>query len=191
MAPMTERFELRLDEQILASIDKWRTEQRELLSRAEAIRRLIVSGISRDSQSVQLSYGDRLIVTILRDIVLQLKNGNDESAEIDPDFIKEVLNGGHYWSLKWEYPGLFHDHEDDPNDVSFVVDVMELWDFLEEGYEALSKKDKERVLEEAKPFGTHVQFHGFDGNNEATHISISRFLVEKMGHDSIGSRTEI
>ncbi|CAM4319043.1 hypothetical protein NOLU111490_17310 [Novosphingobium lubricantis] len=31
------------------------------------------------------------------------------------------------------------------------------------------------------PFGKHVQFPGFDGNNESEHMGVARFLIEKMG----------
>jgi uncharacterized protein YfbU (UPF0304 family) len=36
------------------------------------------------------------------------------------------------------------------------------------------------VAKEAAPFGTEVEFRGFDGNNEATHLSIAHFFVDKM-----------
>jgi hypothetical protein len=180
---MKERFEMRLDEQILASVDRWRADQGDVPSRAEAIRRLIEIGIAKVStKTVRFSDGERLLVTMLRDISKQIRSGKSPfTPEVDPEFVGEVLWGGHYWALKWELEGLFHDHEDDPADVSLVVDVLDLWDFLEQGHEELSKKDKERVEKEAEPFGKHVRFMGFDGNNETTHMSIARFLVEKMG----------
>ena len=54
-----------------------------------------------------------------------------------------------------------------------------MWSFLEEGYETLSDKDKERVKKEAGLFGD-VRFSGFDANNETTHYGIARFLVERL-----------
>ena len=117
---------------------------------------------------------------MLRDIYQHLKISGGKS-EIDPGFVGDVLWGGHYWAFKWEMPGLFHDHEDTPQDVSLVVDVLELWDTLERSYEKLSKKEKERLEKGAEPFGKNLRFRGFDGNNESALIGIARFLVDKMG----------
>jgi uncharacterized protein len=41
MAPKTERFEMRLDVEMLQRIDEWRRRQNDIPSRAETIRRLI------------------------------------------------------------------------------------------------------------------------------------------------------
>jgi len=103
---------------------------------------------------------------------------------MDPKFIEEVLVGGHYWAPKWEMPGLFHNHEDDPNEVHLVVDILDMWSFIESGYKRLSKEGKELVAKEAEPFGEHVQFIGFDGNNEATYMSIAGFLIDQMNRFS-------
>lgn len=75
---------------------------------------------------------------------------------------------------------MFHDHADDPRDVRFVVDVLDMWSFFEEGHQALSAKDKARVEKEADPFGKQVRFAGFDGNGESTLLGIARFLTDKM-----------
>ncbi len=100
--------------------------------------------------------------------------------EIDPDFLEKVIYGGHYWALDWKYSGLFHSHEDAPTVVSEVVDILDMWSFLESAHKALSKKDKDRIAAEAKPFGEHVVFTGFDGNNENEYIGITRILVDEL-----------
>jgi uncharacterized protein YfbU (UPF0304 family) len=180
MSPMTERFELRLDEATLENVDTWRAQQRDVPSRAEAIRRLIELGLNRTpSEEVSFSDGEKLILTMLRDIYKHLKI-NKTTSEIDPDFIGDVLLRGHYWALKLEMPGLYHGHKDNPKDLAFAMEVLDLWDSLERGYEKLSKKERQRVEKEAEPFGKNVRFTGFDGNNETTLIGIARFLVEKM-----------
>lgn len=177
MTPKTERFEMRLDEELLASVDRWRAQQEDLPSRAEAMRRLVERGLTPPGiDTVKFSDGERLILMMMRDIYRHLK----VEGEIDPEFVGEVISGGHYWAPKWEMEGLFHEEEDDPSDVQFVVDVMDMWGFLERGFEKLSKKDKERVEKETAPFGRRVRFDGFDGNNEASHLGIARFLTEKM-----------
>ena len=166
---------MRIDEEMFARVDEWRSAQDDLPTRAEAMRRLIELGLARASRdSVKLSDGEKMIAVMLRDIYKQLKLTN---GEIDPDFISDVIFGGHDWALKWEMQGLFHDHHDDPRALRLVVDVLDMWSFIEEAYEKLPKKDRGRIEKEA---GTHVRFVGFDGNNEGEHMSIARFLVEKM-----------
>ena len=88
--------------------------------------------------------------------------------------------GGHLWAFEWEYQGIFHRHEDDRSVLTEVVDVMDMWSFLERGFGELSKKDKDRVKKEAAPFGESVVFTGFDGNNESERVGIARFLIEKL-----------
>jgi uncharacterized protein YfbU (UPF0304 family) len=178
MAPMTERFEMRVDEDILERVDRWRGDQDDVPSRAEAMRRLVEIGIGKvDGDVVNFTDGEKLLVVMMRDLYKHLKVSK---GEIDPDFVGDVLWGGHTWALKSTMPGLYHGHEDDMRDVRFVVDVLAMWDHLERGYQKLSKKDKERVAKEAAPFGQDPEFPGFDGNNESTHMSIARFFVEKM-----------
>jgi uncharacterized protein YfbU (UPF0304 family) len=124
-----------------------------------------------------LTEGEKLVLLTLKDIShhLQVKN-----ADLNIDFVSDVIFGGHEWALGWELPGVFHGHQDNPKDVSFAMSVLEMWDHMERGYEALSAEDKALVATKAAPLGDDVQFPGFDGNGEAEYIGIARFLVEKM-----------
>jgi uncharacterized protein len=185
----SERFEMRVDEDILASVDKWRSEQDDLPSRAEAMRRLVELGLGKTtSEAVRFSDGEKLLVCMMGDLYRHLKLVD---GEINPEFVNAAIFGGHNWALKWEMNGLFHNHEDNSQDVSFVVDVLDMWDFIESGYEKLSKKDKDRLAKEAEPFGKHVEFVGFDGNNESTYMSIARFMIEKMDRFSRFKKREL
>ena len=178
MGPMSERFEMRVDEDILHRVDNWREKQDDVPSRAEAMRRLVEVGLMRaGSEAVKFSDGEKLLVMMMVDVYGHLKI----KGEIEPDFISGVISGGHYWAAKSKMRGLFIDYEDDPRDVHFVNDVLDMWSFIESAYAKLSKKDKDRVEKEAYPFGTHVKFRGFDGNNETSHMGIAQFLIEKMG----------
>jgi uncharacterized protein len=174
MAPKTERFELRLDEDILARIDKWRGEQDDLPSRAEAMRRLVEVGLTRNSnRTIRLSDGEKLLAMMMSDISKHL----EVEGAIDPDFIQATIEGGHYWAPRWELPGLYRDEEDDPRDVDFVLDVLDMWSRIEEAYKKLTKKDQTKVETE---FGQKIGLIGFDGNNEFELMRIARFLIEKM-----------
>ncbi len=177
MGPMSERFEMRVDEDILAKVDKWRGDQDDVPSRAEAMRRLVELGLGEvATETVKFSDGEKILMMMLRDIYKHLKIDGD----IDPDFVGEVLWGGHYWAPKWILTGLFHGHQDDPRDLHLVMEVLDMWELVEFAYENCSKKEKDRIAKEADPFGKSVKFPGFDGNNEASHLGIARFFVEKM-----------
>lgn len=175
---MTERFEMRLDSSVLDKLDAWRAKQSDLPTRSEAMRRLVEVGLSaRDiDRQINLSDGEKLVTIMLCELFKQLKLKSD----IDPSFLEEAIYGGHYWALGWKYEGLFHRHRDSEAVVSEVVDVLDMWSFLEQGFRELSKKDKERVAKEAEPFGKHVSFTGFDGNGESEYIGVTRVLINQL-----------
>jgi antitoxin MazE len=50
MTSRTERFELRLDSKTIDQVDRWRSEQSDLPSRSEAVRRLIETGLGTSSR---------------------------------------------------------------------------------------------------------------------------------------------
>jgi len=179
MPPKSERFELRLDEEQLARVDEWAREQEgDTLSRAAAIRELIDLGLSAGSKrSVRFSDGEKMLMLMMRDMFKALKI---KDADTDADFLAEVIYGGHYWAPKWKMTGVFHDHVDNPRDLSHVVDVLDMWSFIEEAYEKFSAEQKTAIAEQVGPLGKHVRFTGFDGNNESSQMSIARFLVEDM-----------
>ncbi len=187
MTALTERFELRLDEETLQTIDSWRSRQPDLPSRAEAIRRLIMRGLEDRSGPLHFSGPEMLIVHLLCDLL----RGSRQRSEFDPKFIQEALVGGHFWGLEWEYSGIFHHHHDRREIVKEVVDVLDMWDFIEGAYEALGQKDRQRILVEAEPFGKHVRFEGFDGNNEGAHYSVASFMVQDLGRFSRFAKREL
>lgn len=183
MQAKTERFEMRLDQEILDRVDQWRSQQADLPSRAEAMRRLIEGGLQPAGENDVPRFGDgeKLIIAMLADISrnLKIKDG------IDAGLVADVLYGGHSWALKWEMPGLFHGHEDSRHAVRDTTNILDMWFFIESAYAKLTKKEKDRIKAEAEPFGTHVVFPGFDGNYETEHLGIARFLIEKMDRFSI------
>lgn len=181
MTPLATRFELRLDEDTVRRIDEWAIAQHDQPSRAESMRRLVEKGLAADaSQTARhlcVSGADALMMHML---VALLKVQKIKNPDIDPQLVEAALVGGHTWALEWTYPGIFHDHIDSRETLKEVLDVLDMWDFLELSYEKFSAKQKEYVKREAEPFGTHVKFRGFDGNNETDEMGIARFLVEEM-----------
>lgn len=177
MQPKTERFEMRLDPGTLEKVDAWRKRQADLPSRAEAVRRLMETGLSEmESKPLRLSDGEKLIASMLCEICKHHKI----DGGIDPSFVEEVIYGGHYWGLEWKYGGIFDVQADNMETVHEVGDILDVWWFLEQSYARLSKKDKDYVEKEAEPFGKNVVFRGFDGNNETEHLNIAQFLINKL-----------
>ncbi len=79
-----------------------------------------------------------------------------------------------------QFPGIFHGDEDNKATVDEVVDILDMWSFLEESYTRLSKKDTNSVQKKAGHFGRQVVFTGFDGNKETEHLYIAKFLINKL-----------
>lgn len=177
MQALTERFEMRLDQDTLQAIERWRAGEPDLPSRAEAIRRLVERGLSAGASGpLRLSKAEMLITLLL----CQLLEGLKVKGSFNPDFVAEAIVGGHSWALEWEHGMALPESVDRREEVTHVVDVLDMWDFLEAGYAKLGAKDKARLKTEAAPFGVSVRFAGFDGNNETNLLGIAHFLVHKM-----------
>ena len=173
----TERFEMRLDRETLDRVDRWRGAQDDVPSRAEAVRRLVDEALtSLGKDELRVSGGEKLILMLLH----RLFDAIEIKGESDPEFVLDAICEGHYWALEWKYPGLFAIEPSRPKVVQEVADVLEMWRHIEWGYAKLRKEDRTRIKTEAEPFGKHVSFAGFDGNEETEHLSIANFLVKKL-----------
>jgi hypothetical protein len=125
---------------------------------------------------MKLSDGEKLILVMLSELHEKL----GIKGEIEPKFVREAIFSGNTWGLKWQYPGIFDSGESSEAVVSEVVNILDMWSFLEGGYKKLSKADKARVEKEAEPLGKDVRFHGFDGNNETEYMGVARFLIDHL-----------
>lgn len=187
MNTKSERFEMRLEPSILDRLDEWREGQGGFVSRSEAIRSLVDMGLEKAKQP-KFSDGEKLITLMLCELFDHLKL----KGEFDTDFIASAIHGGHYWAFDWELQGVFHGHADKRAAVTEVVDTLDMWMFIEEGYAALDQAGKDAVEKGAEPFGKHVTFPGFDGNNETEHLGIARFMIEKMKRfERFGGKREL
>lgn len=125
---------------------------------------------------MKLSDGEKLIILMLADLHKALKI---KDAEIDPAFISKAILYDKLWGINWEYHGIPFEKSEDPPALKETADFLDMWMFIEESYAKLSTADKKLLEKEAEPFGTHVIFPGFDGNNEE-HYGIARFLIKDM-----------
>lgn len=175
----SERFEMRLDSALMDQIDEWRDGQSDVPSRAEAVRQLLEYALSGSlKKEIQLDKPQRLMVWLLTEI---LKTQKGYESRDDISLIQEAIYGGHLWALDWELTGLMHSHTDKPEAVRFVVDVLDMWTFIERAFDALSDADKAKLEKEVPYTGKEPKFIGFDGNNETEHMGIASFLIQQMG----------
>lgn len=175
MPPKSERFEMRLDATLLDRLDQW-TADNGGMSRAEAVRELILLGLDRSHRhGIHFSDGEKLIIAMLSDLQKE-----KSKREISVDEVMDAIYGGHLWALKWEMQGLFHDHVDAPGAVSLVVDTLDMWSFIEEAVESFSAVERKKLVAEVGPTGRDPKFFGFDGNNESEYLGIASHLVNRM-----------
>lgn len=129
---------------------------------------------------MKLTNPEKLILLMLSEVYDKL--GLDQ---IDTKLIRSAIYSENTWALDWEMSGVVgSDAEPTPPLVKDVVNYLDMWNFLEEAYSSFGNVDRERVEKEAAPFGKHVRFLGFDGNNEGDALSIALVLVEDMGRFS-------
>lgn len=176
--PKMERFELRIDEEQLAQVDAWSQEQPDRPPRSEAVRRLLNVGLSAGSnRSVRFSDGEKMLMLMMRDLY---KRFDIKEPECNPNFLAQVIYGGHYWAPKWDMQGVFHDHVDDPQDVKFVINALEMWGMIEAAFKQLDAPIQKAVAADAAIDPALVKFPGFDGSSETDFLSITRFVIDDM-----------
>ena len=125
---------------------------------------------------MKISDGEKLIILMLSELYEKL--GVD--GEIEPDFIKSAIFSDQLWGIKWKYSGIPFEESEDPQIVKEVVDILDMWSFVERAYEELSSEEKSHLKEEAAPFGDDPKFRGFDGNNETEYMGTAMFLVNEL-----------
>lgn len=175
MAPLGERFEMRLDEELLERLDGWRANQSDLPSRSEAARRLISSGLEARTAAggdVVIANSDRLIISLLCDLL----KAQGVQGENDPDFIMSTILGGHFWAFKMQ-SHLFHSQVDDHATMREVVDTLDMWDFIESSIAKLKKAERDALDEVARM----TEFIGYDGHTETEHMGVAHHLIHTMG----------
>lgn len=186
MPPKTERLELRLDGETINRVDTWCGEQDDGPSRSEGVRRLIEIGLeARTKEGFHLSRKERLDTWMLSEI---LKNQIDpptdafakKSALKEIDLIQQAIYGGHFWALNWELTGVMHDHTADPKVVRVVVNILDMWTFIERAFAAFTEVDRARLKAEVQHPGKNPRFVGFDGNNEGDYMNVASFLVDQL-----------
>lgn len=112
-------------------------------------------------EPMKLSNGEKLILLMLCEIQENLKM----KGETNTALIKEAIFSGNLWGLEWGMPGVFHGSETSEATVTEMVNILAMWQRLEESFNGLNAADK-KWLAEQSDLGRDVKFHGFDGNSQ-------------------------
>jgi uncharacterized protein len=177
MPPKTERFELRLEQDTLDRLDNWRRTEDDVPTRSEAVRRLVEAGLAQATtpRRVDVTNAEKLILYMLCDIYEKTKAG----GELDPRLIRKSLLYGHSWALEMQYSALFPTTADNRAILTEVVDMLDMWNFIEAAVERLNDEERKR-LGDAIGSLHFAAFTGFDYNHEIDHASVMSFLVEDL-----------
>ena len=92
---------------------------------------------NRQKHEIRLGDGEKLILVMLCQLFKHLKL---KGGEIDLEFVEDVIFGGRYWGLDWKYNDLYHGHEDSRAVVTEVLNILDMWYFLERGFTELSQE---------------------------------------------------
>jgi len=123
---------------------------------------------------------EKLILLMLSEIY---ENLEIDSSEVNPGFIKSAIFTDNTWGITWEYSMILS--EETPVEVKDVVDILDMWDFIEESYQNLSNKEKIELKNKSEVWGEKPKFDGFDGNNESKYKSIADFLINDLNRFQI------
>jgi len=125
---------------------------------------------------MKLTDGEKLIILMLTEMYEKLQI----AGETEPDFLRSAIFNDHLWGIRWKYSGIPFEQAEDPPIVRQVVDILDMWSFIEYAYTKLDAQEQHQLALAAKPFGENPRFNGFDGNNESEHMSVAMFLVNQL-----------
>ena len=125
---------------------------------------------------MKLTDGEKLIILMLTEMYEKLQI----DGETEPDFLRSAIFNDHLWGIRWKYSGIPFEAGEDPPVVREVVDILDMWSFIELAFSKLDEQQRQKLARDAAPFGENPRFHGFDGNNESEHMSVAMFLVNQL-----------
>jgi len=105
-------------------------------------------------------------------------------GEMDPAFLKSAIFSDELWAITWRYSGIPFEAQESPRVVTDVVNILDMWSFIEESYERFSEEEKQLLERDAEPFGRNPEFLGFDGNYETDHFGTALFMVNDLNRFS-------
>jgi len=125
---------------------------------------------------MKISDGEKIILLMLSELYERL----GIEGEIDPEFIKSAIFSQNLWGIPWKYTGIPFEDQETPPIVKEVVDILDMWSFIEHAYQELSEEDKKTLADNVQIFGEKPRFQGFDGNNESEYMNVASFLINEL-----------
>ena len=127
---------------------------------------------------MKMSSTEKLIILMLCDIHKKL----EIEDSINPDLVERAIQSNNTWGLSWAYSALESESKEDqdPEEVEFVADVLDMYNFIEFSFGQLSEPEKENVRSGVSWLSENPSFPGFYGNTESRYLSIARFLVDEL-----------
>lgn len=120
----------------------------------------------------------RLIIAMLCDVLSEPQTRQFSQENVD--LIRHAVTGGHDWAVEWELQTHFPPDADSPDDVAFVADVLDMWEFIELRWGSLNGADQQQIRDAVPTLGEAPLFEGFDPNSEARYGAIARTMIEKL-----------
>ena len=132
----------------------------------------------KDSAPMEMTDSEKLILLMLSEIHQKLEIQGD----IDPKFIASAIYDDHTWAIPFRYIGVFPSESgrELPPEVKEVIDILDMWTFIENGYASLTQQEKQKLAAALPSGGSDPKFSGFDGNNETEHMSAASFLINEL-----------
>ncbi|WP_414553711.1 YfbU family protein [Stenotrophomonas forensis] len=118
----------------------------------------------------------RLIVMMLADIQKALNVRGD----LDADFISKAAAWKNEFSIGWHH-GSYFDDTDTPPDFRFVLDVLDMFSFLEPANDSLTPSERQDLDSRVGWNTAGPLFTGFDGNNESELRSYVVVAIDDLG----------
>jgi len=125
---------------------------------------------------MKMSDGEKIIILMLTELCEKL----DIHGEMDPDFLRSAIFNDMLWGIRWKYPGIPFSEAEDPAVVKEVVDILDMWSFVEHAYADLNDDGKAELEKLVPHFRRDPRFQGFDGNNESEYMGTALFLVNEL-----------
>ncbi len=125
---------------------------------------------------MKITDGEKLILLMLSELYDKL----EVDGEVEPDFVRSAIFSDNLWSIPWKYPGIPFEEQETPEIVKEVIEILDMWSFIEHCYEKLTDDEKAYLEKAADPFGKDPKFKGFDGNNEPEYMGAASFMINDL-----------
>lgn len=129
-----------------------------------------------ERNQMKMSDGEKIVILMLTELCEKL----GIHGEMDPDFLRSAIFNDMLWGIRWKYPGIPFSEAEDPAVVKEVVDILDMWSFVERAYAHLDADQKAELADLVSHFGKDPKFRGFDGNNESEYMGTALFLVNEL-----------